>query len=114
MRGMKLPGMAFVLSLVLVLGLGCNSHHGNAASPDAPAGPTFACGSTTCSTSQYCYQFHAGVQPADPNVGCNDMPAACAAAPSCACLVANSGSPCGTGATCSEQDGGFTVTCLGI
>jgi hypothetical protein len=93
------------------------------------AGPTFACGSTTCSagfqfcriatTPGICPPADAGVCPAGcpgcPPLSraCETLPGKCWAKPSCACILVE---VCGAVAagTCTEKDSGFTVGCKGV
>lgn len=99
---------------------------------DAPAlevGGTFACASSTCSTTlQFCRRGTSpGICPA-PDSGicpagcpgcpalslqCETMPMKCWAKPSCSCiLIEVCGSP--SAGTCTEKDGGFVAGCSGV
>jgi len=99
---------------------------------DAPAlevGGTFACASSTCSTTlQFCRRGTSpGICPA-PDSGicpagcpgcpalslqCETMPMKCWAKPSCSCiLIEVCGSP--SEGTCMEKDGGFVAGCSGV
>jgi hypothetical protein len=66
---------------------------------------TFACGERlTCrSNAQYCYVFIGGAPGSVPSYSCMDLPAACGATPTCACLPRN------PAASCSMSGGDLTV-----
>jgi hypothetical protein len=78
----------------------------------------------TCSTStgadacnpetQYCYVCICGAPPhhnpwSDDASSCRSFPSACAATPTCACLLANNPLPC----TCITVNGQALLTCMG-
>lgn len=67
---------------------------------------------TSCDpTTQYCYQQLAGIVGAAPVIGCNMIPAACAATPTCACVTANTTTTCGAYTTCAGEGSLLTLTC---
>jgi hypothetical protein len=76
---------------------------------------TFACGDQSCdSRTQYCDALTPGIALADGGTPpifytCKNAPAACAAAPTCACIA-----PTFPGATCVEPKGRVSVTRMGI
>jgi hypothetical protein len=81
--------------------------------PDATI-TTFACGPKTCkSPSQYCYLYSAGPPPPPEEGGfpgtakCIAVPAACALAPTCACIE-KLPHPCGS---CADDGGELTISC---
>jgi len=93
------PGFAAALAAsLLVCGCGGESSTVDAAGAQATdagladagadAGP-FVCGRETCDpSSQLCFEVRAGVRAAvEP--GCQPFPEACAAAPSCDCILQN-------------------------
>jgi hypothetical protein len=94
----------------LVIAIGCGDQDKPPAVPDAAA--TDSCTASTCDRAHdYCFRFEAGVA---PNTGCNAIPAECAAAPSCTCIVATiTESSCGVSCTDSGP-GAIVVTCTGI
>jgi hypothetical protein len=76
------------------------------------ASSTFACNMGSCdSTAQYCYGgaetgFYIG--PGTIQIGCDNLPPDCSAAPSCACLLSHyQAGFC----TCAPSGSGFTVHC---
>jgi hypothetical protein len=82
----------------------------------APAGtctpPTgmFACGQHFCKVAtQYCERVLSDVASLPDDYNCLQLPDACLAMPSCACIA---GAPCG-GACTTTSDGGLKVTCAG-
>ncbi|HEV7558805.1 MAG TPA: hypothetical protein VGO00_25210 [Kofleriaceae bacterium] len=94
----------------LAIAIGCGDQDKPPAVPDAAV--TDRCTTSTCDPAHdYCFQFEAGVA---PEVGCNAIPAECAAAPSCACIVASiSESSCAV--SCMDSGpGAIVVTCEGI
>jgi hypothetical protein len=110
--------MKLVAALVACGLLACSSKSAPAAQPDAHAdawsGSAFACGSAACDPSaQYCFQSAAGVTGATgaaPVVGCNALPTACAASPSCTCVTANVDLSGCASHTCADGSG-LVVTC---
>ncbi|MBK8251578.1 MAG: hypothetical protein IPK82_02790 [Polyangiaceae bacterium] len=70
----------------------------------------FGCGSGFCEVAtQYCQRTGNDVGGEPDYFECKDLPAACNPGPvSCDCLAGE-----GCGSTCSEANGGFTLTCLG-
>jgi hypothetical protein len=94
-------------------GSGSSSSGGSSGSGSSGGAP-IACGGTTCSQGQFCFEAGGGVALPDagPNFtyACNDIPPQCQPTPTCACIEA---SDAGTnGCPCSEQNGGFLVACL--
>jgi hypothetical protein len=78
-----------------------------------PPPKPLACGSLTCNgNTQFCAESGGGAQPPDGGsnftYSCDPIPAACTAAPTCACISANSGNTC----PCSQGPDGFTLACL--
>jgi hypothetical protein len=70
------------------------------------AAPDPSCAACDPAT-QYCYHIFAGVE---PTLGCNALPAACTAAPTCACVIADI-DPCNGALSCSQDASGITVVC---
>ena len=98
-----------VIVLVVVLAASCGDNGGGKAAVDATA-HTFACDNATCAEgAQYCFRYANGVAAAV--AGCNDLPAACASAPTCDCLMANVTASCGNLATCAAQGADLTLSC---
>ena len=87
------------------------------------AATTFGCGLATCTTRQsYCYSYTPGVPGGTPSRTCKPISAACASAPTCACVCPplSSGPPgscqgegISASCTCTETNGQVVVTCLG-
>jgi len=92
------------------LGVGC-------ACQAADAGP-FACGSATCSGSEYCVDQAPGIALPDggtppDSFTCSELPPACEATPTCSCVKANGACAPTQVASCDESNGQVTVHCLG-
>ena len=100
---------AIGIGIVIMLAAACSGSTGSKPAIDAtPHG--FPCGNAVCGEgTQFCYRFASGVAPASP--GCNDLPQACLASPSCGCVMSNITTACGAFATCSAQGADLTVTC---
>jgi hypothetical protein len=87
--------------VVIVVGCSNTSSH----SIDAPSGTGQDCPADPCTSTEFCYSTVAGVAPMP---GCDDLPAACTATPTCTCLLANL--TCGGALSCDETQG-LHVTC---
>jgi hypothetical protein len=87
----------------------------DAGSPDTgrPDAGSFACGNDLCNGAQYCLTVSGGAQLPDGGTNssstCQDIPAACLATPTCACLKAHQ-TTCGD--MCSDQIGHLSVQCF--
>jgi len=95
----------------LAIVIGCGDQAKPPVTPDAAATDDLCTTSTCDPAHDYCYEFGAGVAPTN---GCNPIPAECAAAPSCACIVASIAE---TSCAVSCMDGGpgaIVVMCEGI
>lgn len=104
-----LRAMRLALGIVIVLAAACSGSSSSKPAVDATA-HGFLCGNAVCGEgTQYCFRYQSGVTA--PVTGCNDLPAACAAAPSCGCLTANVTASCGALATCSAQGPDLTLSC---
>jgi hypothetical protein len=75
------------------------------------AGPVY-CGGKACVSNQFCLTGYGGAAPPEggTNVSysCTQIPPACIANPTCACLMANGGT---NGCQCSDATGFPAVTC---
>ena len=127
---MKLAA-ALVLALTATASLLMPACGGSSDSPAIDAAPSadaalFMCSQVLCEeNSQFCYVVESGADPrlvldagttpsADAGVaaqGCNEMPAACRATPTCACLTANTATTCASTPVCNQQGAQLTVTC---
>jgi hypothetical protein len=83
-----------------IFALGCSntSSHSIDAPTEGPAAQD--CPADPCTSSEFCYSTLVGVAPMP---GCNDLPAACTATPTCACLLANV--TCTGGLACDDTQG---------
>jgi hypothetical protein len=52
-----------------------------------------------------------GAARAQGSAGCNPLPAACTAAPTCACITANATFACSVTPICSTSGSGIVVSC---
>ena len=98
----------------LAIAIGCGDQDKPSAPPDAPPDTTVAdfCTTSTCDPAHdYCFQFGAGVAPTN---GCNPIPAECAAAPSCACIVATIAESSCSVSCMDSGPGAIVVMCEGI
>jgi hypothetical protein len=87
--------------------IGCGDDlHPKSIDARADSPPNTSCAACNPAT-EYCYQIFAGVQ---PTLGCNALPAACVAAPTCACVTADI-DPCGGALSCTQDANGIAVAC---
>ncbi len=71
----------------------------------------------SCNAGQtYCSSYTPGTPGSPPVLTCAALPAACASAPSCACVCAALGVTCGspTTCTCTESNGLVSLSCAGV
>ena len=84
-------------------------HDVSSAGDCTPPVGAFACGDTFCMEGvAYCERQASDLIGSADSYECKPIPAACGGTPSCECLAEET---CGT--TCTEDGGGFTLTCLG-
>jgi hypothetical protein len=95
------------LVALLMLTAACHQTSEHSVQPDATPDAPPAC---TCDSSEYCSQTSVGVVPG-PATGCIMLPTACAATPTCACLLANVTCSAGGGPTCTDDDSQLVFTC---
>jgi hypothetical protein len=99
------------------LGLGCACQIDDAGA-DAPSDAPFACGTSTCSSTEMCTSRPPGIptdaSPPPTFYACESIPAACASTPTCDCIRANIGPNCSVTNCSVDVNGDVHVECLGV
>jgi hypothetical protein len=87
--------------------------------PAHDGGGPFVCGTLNCTGGTFCLDQAPGILPPDGGAGgdtytCSPVPAACASAPTCSCIVPQLGSNCVAPACTADAAGSVTVRCQGV